>query len=71
MGRLLIGIGGLLIVTGLIVLGLERVGLGLGRLPGDLIWRGRRTTVYAPLATSLLLSVLLSLILYALSRFRR
>lgn len=71
MGRLLIGVGGLLIVAGLLVMGLERMGVGLGRLPGDLVWRGRRTTIYAPLGTSVLLSVLLSLLLYALSRFRR
>lgn len=71
MGRLLVILGGVLILAGLMVMGLERLGLGFGRLPGDLVWRGRRSTVYAPLGTSLLLSVLLSLILYALSRFRR
>jgi hypothetical protein len=71
MGRVLVGIGVLLLVAGLVVMGLERAGIGLGRLPGDFVWRGRQTTVYAPLGTSLLLSVLLSLLLYALSRIRR
>ena len=71
MGRVLIGIGVVLVVAGLLVMGLGRAGIGLGRLPGDFVWRGRHTTVYAPLGTSVLLSVLLSLLLYALSRFRR
>ena len=71
MGRFLIGAGFVLIAVGLLVMGLDRMGLGVGRLPGDFIWRGKHTTVYAPLGTSLLLSVLLSLVLYLLSRMRR
>ena len=71
MGRFLIGAGFVLIAVGLLVMGLDRMGLGVGRLPGDFIWRGKHTTVYAPLGTSLLLSVLLSLALYLLSRMRR
>lgn len=71
MGRFLIGAGFVLIAVGLLVMGLERMGLGVGRLPGDFIWRGKHTTLYAPLGTSLLLSVLLSLALYLLSRMRR
>jgi hypothetical protein len=71
MGRLLIGIGVVLIVAGLLVIGLERVGVGLGSLPGDLVWRGRHSTIYAPLGTCLLLSVLLTLVLYLVNHFRR
>ena len=71
MGRFLIGAGFVLIAVGLLVMGLDRMGLGVGRLPGDFVWRGKHTTVYAPLGTSLLLSVLLSLVLYLLSRMRR
>jgi hypothetical protein len=52
-------------------MGLERVGVGMGRLPGDFVWRGKSTTVYAPLGTCLLLSVLLSLVLYVVARMRR
>jgi hypothetical protein len=71
MGRILLGAGALLILAGLLVLGLERAGLPPGRLPGDLSYRGKNFQVFAPLGTSLLLSVLLSLVLYLLSRFRR
>ncbi len=71
MGRTLILAGAFLILAGLIVLALARLGLSLGRLPGDLAWRGKNVSVFAPLGTSLLLSVLLSLVLYLVSRFRR
>lgn len=71
MGRMLIGLGLLLVLAGLVVLGLQRMGLPLGRLPGDLSYRGRNVQVFAPLGTSLLLSILLSLVLFLLSRFRR
>lgn len=71
MGRFLISAGLILIAVGLLVIGLQRIGLSVGRLPGDFVWRGKGTTVYAPLGTSLLLSALLSLLLYLLSRMRR
>jgi len=51
-----------------VVLLLGRTGLPLGRLPGDLTWRGKHTTVYFPLGTSILLSVALSLVFWLLSR---
>lgn len=71
MGRVLVGVGLLLVVAGLVVMGLGRLGLPLGRLPGDLSYRGKGLQVFAPLGTSLFLSVLLSLLLYLVSRFRR
>lgn len=71
MGRMLIGLGVVLIVVGLLVLAAQRVGLPLGRLPGDLSYRGKGFSIFAPLGTSLLLSVVLSLLLYVISRIRR
>ena len=71
MGRLLAGVGLILVVAGLLSLGLSRSGLPLGRLPGDLRYRGKRVQVFAPLGTSLLLSILLSLLLYVVTRLRR
>lgn len=60
-GRTLLLIGFLLIVTGaLLVIG-ER--FGLGRLPGDIVWRRKNTTIAFPIATSLLLSVVLTVLL--------
>ncbi len=66
--RLLLTFGVLLIVAGLLVAALARFNLPLGRLPGDLSWRGRGWSVSFPLATSLLLSVILSLLVYLFTR---
>jgi Protein of unknown function (DUF2905) len=70
-GKLLMVIGGLLIVAGVVVTLLGKTGLPLRRLPGDIVYRGKNTTFYFPLTTSILLSVVLSLVLYFVSRFRR
>ena len=64
------GLGVLLLVAGFILILLGRTNLPLGRLPGDILYRGKNTTFYFPLATSILLSVVLSLVLYIVSRFR-
>jgi hypothetical protein len=50
---------------------LGRMHLPLGRLPGDFLVRGKNTTVYFPLATSVLVSLVLSVVLYLVSRWRR
>ena len=71
LGRLLIVVGLVLLCAGGLVVLLGRVGLPLGRLPGDISYRGRNVSVYFPLGTSILLSVVLSLVFYLLSRFRR
>jgi len=63
--------GLLLIVAGVVAMLLGRTHFPLGRLPGDFLYRGKNATVYFPLATSLLLSVVLSVVLYLLSRWRR
>lgn len=63
LGRTLIGIGILLIVTG-ILLQWSKNFPGLGKLPGDFVMRRNNFTFYFPLATSLLLSIILSLLFY-------
>lgn len=70
-GRLLVVLGVALVVIGGLVMLLGRTGLPLGRLPGDILYRGKNTTFYFPLATSIVLSVLLSLFFFLISRFRR
>jgi hypothetical protein len=70
-GRALIVLGLFLVLVGAVILGLNRFDLPFGRLPGDLNWRGRGWSVSFPLATSILLSVLLSVLLWAISRLRR
>jgi len=71
LGKLLILFGGVLVAAGaLLVFGLPR-GLGwFGRLPGDILVKRDNFTFYFPLATSLLVSALLSLLLWLGSRLR-
>lgn len=71
LARLLVKLGALLILAGAVVYLLDRFGIRLGQLPGDLAWKRRNVAVYFPLGTSILLSILLSLVFYLLSRFRR
>lgn len=71
LGKILVFLGLTLLATGLAIMLLGRINLPLGRLPGDFLYRGKNTTVYLPLATSVLVSVVLSLVLYVISRFRR
>ena len=61
MGRFLVNAGILLIVLGVLVILGERVGIRLGRLPGDIHIQGSRGGFYFPIVTCILISVLLSL----------
>lgn len=70
-GKILIVLGTVLLIAGLVVLGLGRMNLPLGRLPGDIVYRGKRTTFYFPLATSILLSILLTVIFYVIGKWRQ
>lgn len=70
-GKILVGLGVFLVVIGGIVILLGRSGLPLGRLPGDFLYRGKHTAFYFPLTTSILVSVLLSLIFFVISRMKR
>jgi hypothetical protein len=62
MGRLLIGAGFALILVGLLFILSEKLGIRLGRLPGDIRIEGRHGSFYFPVVTCLLLSAVLTLI---------
>ena len=64
LGRLLIIAGLLLVVVGLLVSFAGRLPIRLGRLPGDIHIQGRSGSFYFPLTTCILLSVLLSLVMW-------
>ncbi|MBV8898072.1 MAG: DUF2905 domain-containing protein [Acidobacteriaceae bacterium] len=68
LGRLLIFAGLALAAVGVVVLLISRLNLPLGRLPGDIVWRGRNTTLYFPWVTCLVISVVLTLIMWILNR---
>ena len=66
MARFMIVLGLAILVVGLLWPYLSK--LGLGRLPGDIVIERENGTVYVPLATCLLLSLLLSLVLWVVNR---
>jgi hypothetical protein len=71
MGRMLVMLGVALVVIGGIVMLLGRTGVPLGRLPGDILYRGKNTTFYFPLASSIVISVVLSIVLFLIGRLKR
>jgi hypothetical protein len=71
LGKLLVLLAIVLAAFGGALILFSRTNFPLGRLPGDLLFRGKNTTFYFPLATSLLLSLVLSAVLYLINRFRR
>ena len=71
LGKLLVLLGGTIVIVGLALILVSRTNLPIGRLPGDIVYRGKNTIFYFPLATSLVLSVVLSILLYVIGRMRR
>jgi hypothetical protein len=61
----------MIVLVGILLILLGRTNLPLGRLPGDIVYRGKNVAVYFPLATSIVVSVVLSIVLYAVQRWRR
>jgi hypothetical protein len=70
-GKILIGLGLILVVAGVAVTLAGRAGLPIGRLPGDIVYRGKNTSFYFPIVTCILLSILFSVIMWIIGRFTR
>jgi hypothetical protein len=71
LGKVLMVSGVALVAIGLLFFLFGKTNLPLGHLPGDILYRGKNTTFYFPLATSIVLSVVLSVLLYVIGRLRR
>jgi H+/Cl- antiporter ClcA len=71
LGKLLVIAGAIAIVAGLALILLGRANVPVGRLPGDIVYRGKNSTFYFPLATSIVLSVVLSVVMYLIGRLRK
>lgn len=71
LGKGLIGMGAVLVLAGLVLVLGHRFNVPLGRLPGDLAYRGKNTTVFFPLASSIIISIVLSLLFWFLHRNSR
>ena len=69
LGKWLVIIGLVIVVMGLIFMALGK--LGLFRLPGDLEFQGRNWKIYFPIVTCIVLSILLTLIMWLINLFRR
>jgi hypothetical protein len=67
-GRMLIIIGLFVLALGLIVSIGEKIPIRLGRLPGDIVIRGKNSVFYFPIVTSLLISLILSVVLWLFGR---
>jgi len=68
LGRTLIALGLIIAAAGVLISLSEKLPIRLGRLPGDIVMRGKHTTFYFPLVTCLLISVVLSLVMWLLNR---
>ena len=71
LGRMLLMLGGLLLVVGAFFYFGGKLPFRLGRLPGDIVHKGDHTTFYFPIVSCIVLSVGLSLLFWLMSRFRR
>lgn len=69
MAKAIILIGAALVVIGLVILLFQKTPF-LGKLPGDILIKRENFTFYFPLATSIIISVIISLILYLIRKFR-
>ena len=68
LGRMLIVAGAVLLAAGVLLSLGEWLPIRLGRLPGDIVIRGKHSTFYFPIVTCVLLSVLVSLVLWLFQR---
>ncbi|WNB93289.1 DUF2905 family protein [Bacillus sp. NEB1478] len=60
----------LLIIAGIVLIIIGLVGTFIGKLPGDVMWKKGNTTVYFPIMTSIIISIVLSLIFMIIGRFK-
>jgi hypothetical protein len=71
LGKMLLLLGGVIIVVGVMLLLAGKFNLPLGRLPGDIVYRGKNSVFYFPIVTCIVISVVLSLIFWLLGRGSR
>ena len=71
LGKVLIVFGGVMILFGIVIMLAGRSNLPLGRLPGDIVYRGKHATFYFPLVTCIVLSIVLSIVLWIIGRLLR
>lgn len=70
LGKMLLLLGGVIVLIGAVLLLAGKLNAPLGRLPGDITYRGKNTVVYFPIVTCIVISVVLSLIFWLFGRGR-
>jgi heme/copper-type cytochrome/quinol oxidase subunit 2 len=70
-GKLLIVLGAVLMVAGFALTLAGKMNWPLGKLPGDIVYRGKNTTIYFPIVSSVVVSVVISVVLYLMGRWKR
>jgi hypothetical protein len=70
LGKVLLVLGGAIFLIGAVLLVAGKFHVPLGRLPGDIVYRGKNTVFYFPIVTCILLSIILSLLLWVFRRGR-
>lgn len=71
LGKILLVLGGVIVLIGVVLLLAGKFNLPLGRLPGDIVYRGKNSVFYFPIVTCILISVVLSLIFWLFGRGSR
>ena len=71
LGKLLLVLGCVIFLVGAVLLLAGKFNLPLGRLPGDIVYRGKNTVFYFPLTTCIVISVVLSLLFWLFGRGHR
>jgi ribose/xylose/arabinose/galactoside ABC-type transport system permease subunit len=71
LGKLLLVLGGVIFLVGAVLLLAGKFNLPLGRLPDDIVYRGKNSVFYFPIVTCILISVVLSLIFWLFGRGQR
>ena len=69
LAKTIIILGIVLVIAGLVMLVIQKAPF-LGKLPGDIVIRKEHFTFYFPLTTSVIISIIISLILYLIGKFR-
>ncbi len=70
-GRTILILGVILVIVGGAILLLGRTGIPIGKLPGDITYRGKNATVYFPIVTCIVISVVLTVVSWIVQHFRR
>jgi hypothetical protein len=71
MGKALLIFGGALVLIGLLLVWGTKLPMRLGRLPGDIVYQGKNSTFYFPVVTCILLSVVLTIVMWIISALRK